>query len=60
MLIEGTAFRCQNCQTEIEVVSVSQVGGPLVCCETEMKRVDDEFDKLFEKEAYDEMDYQWD
>lgn len=60
MVVEGTIFRCRNCQTEIEVIAVQQFGGPLVCCEVEMKTVKNEFDALWEKEAYDAMDWQWD
>ncbi len=60
MIASGTAYRCQTCQTEVEVVSSIGTGGPLVCCEVEMNRVDDEFDKLYEKEAYDESDFEWD
>lgn len=56
---EGATFRCSSCQTEIEVVTANQPGGPLVCCEVEMKSVDNEFDKLWEQEAYDVMDYEW-
>lgn len=59
MLAEGTMFRCQSCKMEIEVVNTAKSGGPLVCCELEMKQVGDEFEKLFEQEAYDEMDFQW-
>ncbi len=59
-IAQGTIYRCQNCQTEIEVLSTVEPGGPLVCCELEMKVVGDEYEKLFEKEAYDEMDYVWD
>lgn len=60
MISEGNTYRCQSCQTEVEVLSSSQSGGPLVCCEVEMKAVGDEFEQLWEKEAYDVMDYQWD
>lgn len=60
MISEGAIYRCQSCQTEVEVISASQAGGPFVCCEIEMKAVGDEFEKLWEREAYDVMDYQWD
>lgn len=60
MIAEGTIFRCPNCQTEVEVLSAEKSGGPLVCCEVEMKEVRDEFEQLYEREAYDEMDFQWD
>ena len=60
MVSEGTIFRCRNCQTEVEVINAQQFGGPLVCCELEMNAVKNEFDQLWEKEAYDEMDFQWD
>ena len=59
MVIEGTKFRCQNCTTEVEIISVQNFGGPLVCCEVEMKKAGDEFEALWEAEAYDEMDSDW-
>lgn len=61
MLAVGSTFRCQSCETEIGVVNTNgHPGGPLVCCEVEMQQIDDEFEKLYEKEAYDEMDFEWD
>lgn len=60
LLTEGTSFRCQSCQTEVEVVNAAGTGGPLVCCEVEMKQVGNEFEQLWETEAYDAMDFQWD
>jgi desulfoferrodoxin-like iron-binding protein len=59
MLAEGTTFRCQTCQSEVEVLNAGIGGGTLVCCELEMKKSDDEFEKLWEHEAYDEMDDDW-
>ena len=58
MVSIGTIYRCQNCQTEVEVLNVQATGGPLVCCEIEMKEVDD-FDKIYEKEAFDDADFEW-
>lgn len=60
MIKEGASYRCQSCHTEVEIVNASRVGGPLVCCEVEMRTVSDEFEQLWEKEAYDPADYQWD
>jgi hypothetical protein len=61
MVTQGTVFQCMACQTEVEVVNAQSFGGPLVCCEVEMKQVEmDEFEKRWEAEAYDAMDYQWD
>ena len=60
MLAVGTTYRCQNCHTEIEVInSQSSQSGPLVCCEVEMEPIGDEFEKLYEREAYDAMDFEW-
>lgn len=60
MISTGTIYRCENCKTEVEIISAAeQVGGPLVCCEIEMKKSQDDFDLLFEKEAYDEADFEW-
>lgn len=60
MLAEGTIFKCSSCQTEIEVLNGQNFGGPLVCCEIEMQAVKNEYEQLWENEAYDVMDYQWD
>ncbi len=60
MIAQGSTYRCRTCQTEIEVVQSQNNGGPLVCCEVEMQQVGDEFEQLYEREAYDVMDYQWD
>lgn len=61
MVSTGTAYRCSNCQTEVEVIhSNGNASGPLVCCETTMQPVADEFDKLYQQEAYDAMDFEWD
>lgn len=58
MIKTGNIYRCTSCQTEVEVLNAQMQGGPLVCCEIEMKESDD-YDKLFEKEAYDEADFEW-
>lgn len=59
MVTVGTTFRCQNCKTEVEVISAHKPGGPLVCCETEMQAVGDEFEQVWENEAYDAEDFDW-
>lgn len=55
----GSTFQCQNCQTEVEVVAAQGDGGPLVCCESEMKAVGNEFEQIWENEAYDSEDFDW-
>lgn len=59
MIAQGSIYRCKSCQTEIEVLQTPRDGGPLVCCEVEMRPVGDEYEKLYESEAYDVMDWQW-
>lgn len=58
MVTQGTVFQCGSCRTEVEIINAEQFGGPLVCCEVEMKKADD-FDALYEREAYDEADFEW-
>jgi hypothetical protein len=60
MVSVGTTFKCQNCKTEVEVISAHKAGGPLVCCETEMSPVGNEFEQIWENEAYDAEDFNWD
>jgi hypothetical protein len=60
MVSVGTAYKCDTCQTEVEVVRTNGMSaGPLVCCEATMQPVADEFDKLYQAEAYDAMDFDW-
>lgn len=59
MVTTGTMFQCTNCSTEVEIVNAEKFGGPLVCCEIEMEKMKD-YDELYEQEAYDPTDFQWD
>lgn len=59
MLSVGTLYRCQSCGTEVEIINSQAGGGPLVCCEVEMNRLSDEFERMYEKEAYDASDWDW-
>lgn len=61
MVTQGTVFQCTSCHTEVEIVTAAeQFGGPLVCCEIEMKQAEnDVFAALYEREAYDVADFEW-
>ncbi len=58
MIAEGTIYQCKNCNTEVEILAAGQPIGPLVCCETAMNKAKD-FDQLWEEEAYDISDLEW-
>lgn len=60
MMQTGQVYQCRGCRSQVEVLQTEQAGGPLVCCEMEMGQVGDEFAMLWEKEAYDAADFQWD
>ena len=59
MVSIGTIYRCPSCQTEVEVINVGLGSkSTLVCCEETMQSVET-YDELYEKEAYDTMDFEW-